>query len=233
VTGQIAHLSLDDGTRVTLAPRSTMAVLPTSDGREVTLSGEAYFVVRPGRTPFVVHTGAVSTRVLGTAFNVIRYPADPMTRVAVLSGKVVVGTRHHVTLAAGSVGRATDSTVMLETAVDVNTLAGWTRGVLAFRDAPVHEMLDALGHWYGIEFQLADTSLGNQTVTATFVHGESQSDVLALVREGLNVNLTFHETRDGMPVVVLRPKSHGFRTPPPARRPAHDSLTTTLTEVGR
>jgi ferric-dicitrate binding protein FerR (iron transport regulator) len=43
--------------------------------REVYLSGEAYFDVKHAdKVPFIIHTGNVSTTVLGTAFNIKAYP---------------------------------------------------------------------------------------------------------------------------------------------------------------
>src|SRR6202012_4985743 len=60
-----------------------------ADSREVTLRGQAYFDVRhDDRKPFIIHTGKVSTTVLGTAFN-ISSDSNKVT-VSVTGGKVRV-----------------------------------------------------------------------------------------------------------------------------------------------
>jgi len=94
-------------------------------------------------------------------------------------------------------------------------------------------MLDAVGHWYGVEFRLADSAVANQPVTATFASGETRIDALALVRTVLNMTMTFDETHDGTTVVTLTPKARPERSHSPARRSTHDSLLHTTLEVGR
>ncbi|WP_236977126.1 FecR family protein [Membranihabitans maritimus] len=62
-----------------------------SSGREVFLEGEGYFDVKhdPER-PFIVRSGNISTRVLGTAFNVRALPDEDEIKVTVTRGKVQV-----------------------------------------------------------------------------------------------------------------------------------------------
>jgi ferric-dicitrate binding protein FerR (iron transport regulator) len=116
-TGQRATLTLSDGSQVTLAPRTTLRIDPAfgRDTRTVALDGEAIFHVASRRAaPFLVRTGAVTTRVLGTTFDVRHYANDLRVQVAVVEGKVVSGGRAGaITLAAGMVGEISDSTTAL------------------------------------------------------------------------------------------------------------------------
>jgi len=59
--------------------------------REIRLEGEAFFDVikEPGR-PFIVHTGGIDIKVLGTAFNVKSYPEDKSVETTLLRGLVQV-----------------------------------------------------------------------------------------------------------------------------------------------
>jgi ferric-dicitrate binding protein FerR (iron transport regulator) len=65
--------------------------------REVRLEGEAYFVVAHNEAqPFLVHTGEVTTRVLGTQFNVSSYPGHEQVSIAVATGKVAVSNQNNL-----------------------------------------------------------------------------------------------------------------------------------------
>jgi len=233
--GQIAHLTLDDGTHVTLAPNTTFGVSRDfRRRRDVTLTGEAYFdVVQSHTTPFLVHTGVVTTHVLGTSFDVARYRDDRAVRVVVLEGRVTVGGKQSVTLSAGGIAHVTDSTATAATMSDATPYAAWTRGGLVFHGTPVSAMLETLGHWYGLEFRLADSALAQKAVAATFASDETRAEALELVGTLLDVTMTFTERGDGTTIVTLRTKTTGRRAPAPTRRDASDSLVPRIAEVGR
>lgn len=86
-------LTLADGSRVILHPSSEI-VLEDGYGesmRKVHLTGEALFdVVHDPSRPFIVRSGEVVTRVLGTSFTVRAYENDNEITVAVKRGKVSV-----------------------------------------------------------------------------------------------------------------------------------------------
>ncbi|HVV02934.1 MAG TPA: FecR family protein, partial [Puia sp.] len=87
------YLLLPDSTQVWLNASSTLEFPEhfRTNKREVTLSGEAYFDVRHSeKTPFIIHTGKVSTTVLGTSFNIKAYPDRQHIIVSVSTGKVKV-----------------------------------------------------------------------------------------------------------------------------------------------
>jgi len=231
--GQRASIALRDGTRVTLAPSTTLAVYaPASDGtRLVALVGEALFdVMHTARVPFVVRTANVTTRVLGTTFDVRRYPEDMHVRVAVTSGRVVVSAttarRPSVTLAAGNVGEITDSTAISSAMADTAPYVEWTTGRLAFHEAPLPELLATVGRWYGYQFRLADSTMAAQNITATLDYG-STAKVFATLKLLLDADLDI----DGH-VVTIRPRhtTAGVPRHMPLRMPRAQP---TLNEVGR
>jgi len=230
--GQQALVTLADGSRVTLAPQTTLLV-PNAFGtstRTVTLDGEAFFDVRPGaRAPFLVHAGRTTTRVLGTAFDVRHYATDRETQVAVATGKVVVtgATTAHpsVTLVAGTVGVVTDSTAILISADSAARYTAWTSGMLVFHNVATTEILAALSRWYGYQFRIADSAIAAQNVTATF-STRSSSEALDNLKILLNVELTI----DG-DTVTLR-TGHPYRLPA-RERSRRGILNPTTPEVGR
>jgi len=195
-------VTLADGSTVVLAPETRIRYTVDLHGaRTADLIGEAFFTIAHARQPFVVRTGAVTTRVLGTAFDVRRYPGDATTQITVVSGKVSTGGRRPpVTLSAGAVGHATDSTVTVSAIADPERSTLWTRGRLVFEDAPVSVILSTLSRWYGYEFQLTDTTLAAQRVSVAF-RTENPTEAMTMVKLILNVSMTF----DGN-VVTLRPK---------------------------
>jgi transmembrane sensor len=237
VTGdnQRATIALGDGSYVMLAPRSELLVSSRAGtaARVVTLSGEGYFsVAHSAGAPLVVRTGGVSTRVLGTAFDVLHDPSRSTVRVAVIAGRVAFGAHRPVVLDAGAIAVSHDSTLTVRpstSVVAVAAYAAWTKGPLVFRDATVDDMLTTLGRWYGVDFRLGDSVMGKERVTATFDYS-SRADVLVAVGVLLDVKMT----SDGN-VVTLAPrprKASRDGKAQPRRNESREALSHS-TEVGR
>jgi ferric-dicitrate binding protein FerR (iron transport regulator) len=202
-TGQRANITLADGSHVTLAPQTTLWIAPDLT---LHLDGEAYFAVaHVTNRPFVVRTGGVSTRVLGTAFTVRRYDEESRTRVAVLTGKVAVsassGRQPTVTVAAGDVAEATDSTAIAVQASDMAPSTGWLDGHIVLNGASVGDALVELQRWYGFSFRLADSSMARQRVTVS-LSTQSAQEALSSLKAVLNVDLVFKEN-----LVIIVPRS--------------------------
>ncbi len=84
---------LSDGTVIMLQPNGSLEFPDEfpSDKREIVLNGEAFFdVTKDKNRPFIIHTGDVTVRVLGTSFNVRAYEGAKEITVAVKTGKVSV-----------------------------------------------------------------------------------------------------------------------------------------------
>jgi transmembrane sensor len=224
--GQRATITLSDGTRVTLAPATTLRV-PSDFGEEsrvVMLDGQGYFdVAHVTGAPFVVRVGRATARVLGTAFDVRHYADDASVQVVVTSGKVEMAPRAGrptVLLTAGTMGRTTSDSTATATAVSDADYTGWRDGRLIFRDAPVAEVLKTVGRWYGIDARLADSSLGQGALTATFDF-KSMTNAVAALEVLLDATATYDVTTDKHPVVTLharRGKANSRRAEPDAFR---------------
>jgi ferric-dicitrate binding protein FerR (iron transport regulator) len=84
---------LPDGSVVWLQPGSEMnypAAFSTTE-RTLQLKGEAFFsIARDPSKPFLITSGNVLTRVLGTSFNIRAYDNAPSIEVSVMTGKVSV-----------------------------------------------------------------------------------------------------------------------------------------------
>ncbi len=185
--GERAIFRLIDGTMVTLAAGSTLEISGTYDAgsRDVYLHGRAYFeVVHNPRSPFRVHTGAMTTRVLGTRFGVQAYVEDSVMSVVVAEGSVAV--QDNAPLVPGDRARMDRSgRVRVEHGVDVQRELAWTHGRLEFDNTPFRDVVPELERWYDLEIRLAVPSLGNRPLTASLE--ESASEVVALLATSLNV----------------------------------------------
>jgi transmembrane sensor len=89
----VKPVRMDDGSLIVLQPGSEIRYKKdfTSNQREVTLSGEAFFeIARDEARPFFVYSQGLVTRVLGTSFNIKAKPQDKTIVVDVKTGRVAV-----------------------------------------------------------------------------------------------------------------------------------------------
>ena len=91
--GERKLLTLSDGTKIWLSPSSSLEYLDQLIGnlREVKLEGEAFFeVAKDKKHPFIIHSGRMDTRVVGTSFNIQSFKAQINSTVTVVTGIVKV-----------------------------------------------------------------------------------------------------------------------------------------------
>lgn len=154
--------------------------------REVRLVGEAFFQVkRNTKLPFIVHTSAESTRVLGTSFLVKAYPADSVAVVAVQSGKVSVTSNSESYTNSNKVMLTKNQLVKHSMATDrmatefvaVEGLIEWREGTIVFVNKSLEEIIPVLERWYDIKIEVNENSLLRKTFNAKF-HKVSVQHVL-------------------------------------------------------
>ncbi|MBO9613286.1 MAG: FecR family protein [Dyadobacter sp.] len=89
----ILPVMLEDSSVVELRPGSSLRYPSRFEGskREVVLKGNGFFSIRKNpKKPFYVHSGGVTTRVLGTSFHVSTAANGGQTKVEVVTGLVSV-----------------------------------------------------------------------------------------------------------------------------------------------
>jgi len=185
-------IRLQDGTQVTIAPKSRVRY--TTDfgraHRDLYLDGEAYFQVAPdSQRPLRVHTDRSVTEDLGTAFVVTAYADQHTTEVVVTEGRVSLSraetTSPAVVLGLRDLGRLDASgPATVRRGVDVDRYLAWTKGVLAFDGTPLSEAMPTLERWYNVEIRLSDTALAARRLTATF-----QNEPIDLVMKRIALTL--------------------------------------------
>jgi ferric-dicitrate binding protein FerR (iron transport regulator) len=132
----------------------------------VWLSGEAFFDVAQNAVhPFIVVTGGLRTKVLGTSFNIQAYPSQRDFGVTVVSGKVAVSEIHTpatlskenpVTLSPRqqAVFNNTTRAINVKDHVDAEQFLLRRTGILKYKGAPVQEVVNTLGNYYNVTINI-------------------------------------------------------------------------------
>lgn len=188
VTAELRDISLEDGSRVHLGPRSALDVRFAPDRRTVTLlDGGAFFeVVSDPRRPFVVSAGGIDVVVAGTAFDVRL--SKELIVVEVRSGIVdlrggAVGLASPARLAAGDRARVERATgnIRLDK-VSPDEIAAWRDRRLFVEGASVADVVEELSRYRSGWIVLADSRLAAQRVTGLFDLTDTDHALTAIVQ---------------------------------------------------
>lgn len=187
--GEKVRFMLPDGTQVHLNSGSVLRYNNQygSTVREVRLEGEGFFTVaRNEEIPFLVHTGEVQTRVLGTSFNVRSYRGEDGTSIAVTHGRVSVepiaqsarsGPESRVEpliLEAGQWADYDRNSDRLDLGEgDLEHRTAWNEGVLLYHDKKLAEVATELERWYGVSIRFESEALRE-----CIIRGEHRNEVL-------------------------------------------------------
>lgn len=212
------HVALPDGSHVMLAPYSTLTVGGASGvfSRTVSLTGEAYFdVTHDPRHPFVVQSGRVTTRVLGTTFDVRAYPSESAVQVAVATGKVESqqAGKPSVTITTGMIARMPDSGATTTRVGEMAEYIGWTKGYVEFHNVPVAKALATLEPWYGVHFKIMDPTLADMHITAR-LGTTSLKETIRILEFLLDANMTY-DVHDDHTLILVRPRHPRLNPNPP------------------
>lgn len=197
------EITLPDGSRVTLhrASRLRYAADFGAKTRAVTLTGEAFFDVKPDPArPFVIAAAGTEVRVLGTSFNVDA--RTPNVVVNVTTGTVRFSAKKQaltLTKNEAATFRAVGDTILKASRANPNALAYKTR-VLMFEATPLMEVVAALNHTYGADITLS-RALERCPLTVTF-ENESLDGVLGVLTD--TFRLTVERGADGRILLVGR-----------------------------
>lgn len=162
--GETFKVVLSEGTEVFLNSDSRLVYPTVFKGKEriVSLEGEAYFKVsKDVEHPFIVKTGNVQVRVLGTEFNVRGYsPTD--VRITLITGKVAVsdtcGT-HNVEMEPGQSAQLSTDGTFAVSEVNIESFLYWKEGFFYFDDIPLADMMKEIGRWYNIDIEFRNSKI--------------------------------------------------------------------------
>lgn len=188
--GETRQIVLPDGSTLELNAGTEVRYSKTLAGRERLVSlirGEAYFqVVTDAVRPFVVTSGGVRTKVLGTSFDIRAYREEGYIRVAVLSGKVAIGDR---VLGKGMLVRADTAGLVSERFDGEEEVAAWKQGGLYFKDASFDQIAFEVGNKYNIP--LVNLSQKRVWSYTGFFRSESLQEVVETICQTENLRYRF------------------------------------------
>ena len=175
--GSRTVVQLSDGTKVNLNYGSRIKYPKNFTGktREISLEGEGYFdIAHDPEHPFIVKTGKLNVKALGTEFNVQAYPDDDEVKTTLVDGKVVVErilTGENVeqlkTMVPGQhVVYGLNSGKVLTIQGNINKYIAWKNGKLVFDNEPIEEVGEKLGRMFNVDIEIAD-EIKDYTYTVT------------------------------------------------------------------
>ena len=190
------HMELADGTQVWLNSESklTYPARFTGGTREVAMEGEVCFQVAKNEAqPFIVRTGGMAVKVLGTVFNVDAYPDNGRIATTLVEGKVEIqaGDEKQTLLP--------DQQAVLEKGKGIEVrkvyaedYISWIGGVFHFTEASLEEIMQKLSRWYNFEFFFANADVKDAHFTLNIRRYENVSDILSKIektgRAHFNIN---------------------------------------------
>ena len=158
--------------------------------RKVELTGEGYFEVSKNKElPFVVSTGKLSVKVLGTKFNLKSYEEDSELKVTLKEGAVKVGDflidaapvelkpNQRFTLRKADLSMQVDS-------VDASHIDNWRNGAMTFDKVPLEEIAKELKRLYNIPIRIESDKLKQIVYYSDFQENVSVEKVLEILSSG-------------------------------------------------
>lgn len=169
---------LSDGSKVRLKEGSKL-IYPatfTEKTREVTLIGEAFFdIARDEQKPFLIHAGNITTRVLGTSFNIKAYAEEESSEVSVISGKVSVSVNgegkenaRELILAPNQKAVYSKNEKVLIQRESTEKIQAETekKAKLVFNETSLEEIVGVLNVYYDVNIRLENQKMKGCLITA-------------------------------------------------------------------
>ncbi|PWG81516.1 FecR family protein [Pararcticibacter amylolyticus] len=214
--GGTYQVILPDGSKVWLNAASSLSFPGRFDDAErlVELSGEAYFEVAKNyqnngeRRPFVVRSGSLKVKVLGTHFNINAYPEDENIRTTLLEGSVAVSRKgESYLLKPGQVAIAKAEKAVSIQAADTEEAVAWKNEAFQFSGSDVHEVMRQLSRWYNVEVRYSDDMI-SEHYTGYISRNVPASKALAMLREIGDLNFIM---TNGVITVTNKPRNKAIK----------------------
>jgi ferric-dicitrate binding protein FerR (iron transport regulator) len=189
--GQTGNLTLEDSTKVTLAPGSKL-IIPKQFGeqmRAVKIEGAARFAVAPGNPqPFEIRAGDAAIVATGTTVIVRAYPNDKLVTVNLREGQATLKLgKEETPMAAGQTMVVDDHKARQASAGEVAEALNWTdRRVTMSRQ--LRDVVAELNRWYGTEIGVPEIKAMDRPAS---VDAPLDSLRVAIAQVEKSANMTF------------------------------------------
>lgn len=186
--GQRARITLQDGTQVWLNAHSTLKYPSrfSNKNRKVEISGEAFFNISKGNTPFIVSTQNLELEVLGTQFNLYSYPDMNFIQADLVEGSLKIMEKSHpentIMLAAD------EQMIFRENKMTVNPISNpshmlWREGIYSFENEPLEDIIKKLQLYYDLTIIVEDPDILNVQYTGKFRQRDGIDEILRIIQK--------------------------------------------------
>lgn len=182
--GQRIYMTLQDGTKAWLSPRSVIKIPNEFSNKErsVELDGEGFFsVTKDTERPFIVKTKQYDIKVLGTKFNVFAYSESNRFETNLVEGSVQVinnnRPQENVILKPNEMVSLFNGNLIKSTA-SFNNEEYLESGIFYFSNKKFSEILDYLTLWYKVKFDIKNTAQIDQYVSGKFRQSDDIERIL-------------------------------------------------------
>jgi transmembrane sensor len=227
--GSKTNLVLPDGSQVWLNAGSkiTYDKQYANTIREVNLTGEAFFdVVKNKDKPFIIHTGKIDIRVLGTAFNVKSYPGEKTIETSLIRGSIEVTFKdrpaekvilkpneklvvvnedvHQDFMKKSSVKPMNEPIVAIShlnyAKADSTVIeTAWIQNKLFFQDELFKDLATQMERWYGVTIKFDNSQKDTLRFTGSFLNETVQQAL-----DALKVSASFNYIIEGNKITISK-----------------------------
>jgi transmembrane sensor len=179
------QLKLADGTIAWLNSNSSLTypVNFKGDLRNVSMSGEVCFdVTKRMNQPFVVKTGDVSVRVLGTYFNIEAYKGEPVT-TTLARGKIEVSDGNSKKIILPNQQAIISSGQFDVKQVYAEDYVSWVEGVFNFHNTKLDDIMQKLARWYDVDVEFETSSSKNARITFEIKRPDNIASILSAIEQ--------------------------------------------------
>jgi len=196
------QLTLPDGSKVWLNAASSLRFPTAFDGhgRNVTLTGEAYFeIAQNANSPFNVKANDVEIEILGTHFNVMAYTNEPNITTTLLQGAVKVHSPGKAMLLKPGQQALFDHTTkdLQVSATDTESAVAWKNGYFSFSNENIQSAMRKIARWYNVDIEYRG-DVTHKALWGTISKFENITEVLSM----LELTGTMHFSMEGRKVIV-------------------------------
>lgn len=201
--GLVSKILLPDSSVVFLNSGSTLSYPQrfTEEVRTVSLTGEAYFVVKasPDQRFEVRISDHLSVNAYGTEFNINAYEGQEWISTALANGHISVckqeGNQMYTIMQPGQLAVYNKSTKEMDVSdINLYVATAWKDGKIVFRRARMPEIIYRLSKHFNVEIELKDKALTQYEFSATFTT-ESLTEILNLMKQASPIRWHYVEPK--------------------------------------
>lgn len=193
--GSRVHFILPDQSEVWLNSESSLefpVTLNVQEQRKVKLTGQGYFNIAPDKKhPFLVETGALTIRVLGTSFDVSSYTDDQMMSSTLEEGSIALLDLKGDEVARLKPGQKAildkETRKLSIEKVDTRLTTSWKDGKLMFRDTPLPEVTKQLERWFNCAIHVDPDLMNSEILYTATIQDETLGEVLKMIEISTSV----------------------------------------------